>query len=330
MGGSKPSVLFVCTGNAGRSQMAQAMFQQRVRSAVKIESAGVEPWEHLHPTAVKLMAERGIGLEGHHPKAVSSLADRPFDCVVTIGDPARTQLPKAPFSAAYWMHWNIGDPADADGTSGSESVFRAALTAIEERLPELERRILDLPRLSEYANRPGIGTGLWASERFVPSQHLPLVREAGFRAIELNLYKGRDHFDWNDPSAVRELRQIADDLGILVWSIHSPDLFSIASPDEAERQNQFDILQKCLDLADRLGSKAIASHALLLAPFKEDPEGCEERIAAFLADLTPRAEASPAQIAFENFGYSGAPPPARAVNILRRLVVDFANTHEVA
>lgn len=317
MNDSKPSVLFVCTGNAGRSQMAQAMFRELVGEAIHIESAGVDPWSRLHPMMVRLMRKRGVSLDGHYPKPVSSVADQPFDFVVTIGDPARALLPKSAFSAAYWMHWDIGDPADADGTPDSGTVFRSTASRIERRLPELRARIERLGRPSVYAGGPGIGTGLWAAERFVPSDHLPLVKEAGFRAIELNLYAGRDHFDGEDPSAMRTLREVADDLGLLIWSVHSPDLGSIAAHDAGERVRQADVLRRCLDVAEQLGAKVVVSHALLFGPFEEDPEVCEERIAAFLADFTDETEPHPAQIAFENGELD--PPATWAVNILRRL-----------
>jgi protein-tyrosine-phosphatase len=147
-GRAQPSVLFVCTGNAGRSQMAQALFRKLAGPEAGVESAGVAPWDRLHPMAVKLMGERGIGLEGHYPKSVSSVADRAFDFVVTLGDPARDRLPRERFSAAYWMHWDIPDPADADGTPDSERAFRAAAEAIEARLPGLRERMRQFRRLS--------------------------------------------------------------------------------------------------------------------------------------------------------------------------------------
>ena len=298
----KPSVLFVCTGNAGRSQMAHALFRQRAGDRVRIESAGVEPWSHLHPVMVKLMTERGVPLEGHFPKPVGAVADRAFDLVVTIGDPARARLPKAAFSASYWIHWDISDPADADHTPDSEGVFRRTAAAIEERLPDLEEKLPGLPGLSAFALRPGIGTGLWGSERFVPSLHLPPIKQAGFAAIELNLYRGRDHFDWEDRAAVGELRRVADDLDLVVWSIHSPDLGNAAAADAGERQRQIDVLRQCLDLAEVLGSRAIPSHALLVDLFGEAPPESDHLLAEFLEALQAPAEASIAQIAFENGG----------------------------
>ena len=123
------SVLFVCTGNAGRSQMAQALFRSRAGEGLHVASAGVQPWPHLHPMAVKLLTERGLSVQGLYPKPVSAVAGQGFDMVVTIGDPARALLPKARFSDAYWAHWPIDDPADADGTPDSEEVFRATARA---------------------------------------------------------------------------------------------------------------------------------------------------------------------------------------------------------
>jgi len=318
---NKPAVLFVCTGNAGRSQMAQACFRQRVGATMRVDSAGVDPWPHLHPMAVKLLEERGLDLEDHFPKPVTDVipsgsATSPYDAVITIGDPARSLLPAPPFTSAHWMHWDIGDPADADATPDSEATFRATLAAIEAKLPDLELLLQRAPRIHEYAGLPGIGTGLW--DPFDPPVHLPLIREAGFRAIELNLYRGPRHFDREDIGAMRQLREIADDLGLMIWSIHSPDLGSMVSADPTESRRQIDALKTCLDLADLLGAKAIPSHALLLGPFEEEPEACEERMAAAMEELAAAAEPSPAQIAFENPGFV-APAAATSTAVLQRL-----------
>ena len=348
-----PTVLFVCTGNAGRSQMAEAVARPRLGEAARVISAGVEPWPDLHPVARRLMAERGIDLAGHFPKSVAQAVrqvasgegrdpdvdsrhpyDNPVDVVVTLGDPAHQRLPKALFGAAYWLHWDIGDPADADGTAASESTFRAALEAIERRLPDLEAHLERAPMLHRWARCPAIGTGLW--DPLEPARHLPLIAGAGYRAIELNLYRGVRHFDGSSTAAIRELRQVADDLGLLVWSIHSPDVGSLAAADPPEQRRQLDALRHCLDLAGELGSRAIPSHALLLGSFEEDPEGCETRLATALTALAAAAETSGAQIAFENAGFA-APPPATTAAVLRRLdassraafgfVLDTGHTH---
>ena len=133
----QPSVLFVCTGNAGRSQMAQAMFRRLAGDEVEVESAGVEPWDHLHPMAVRMMAERGLDMAGQYPKSAASVARRHFDVVVTIGEPAREKLPAPLRRSGRWIHWDISDPANADETPDSEAVFRRTADTIAGRLPEV-------------------------------------------------------------------------------------------------------------------------------------------------------------------------------------------------
>ena len=298
--------------------MAQAMCRQMFPNAT-IESAGVEPWDHLHPMAVRLMAERAIAMVGQHPKHVDTVAGGPIDVVVTIGDPARALLPKLAFSSSYWLHWDIADPADADDTPDSEAVFRWTMAAIEQRLPELRSQITSLPKISTFAGQPGIATGLWAKERFEPAKHMPIIQRAGYQAIELNLFRGVDHFDMGDAAAVREMRSVADDMGMIVWSIHSPDLGSIAAVDPAERRRQIDVLKQCLDVAAELGAKAIPSHALLFGPFTEDPDGSEERIAEAITELATYANGGPAQIAYENAGFANTADAARTRRILARL-----------
>jgi len=89
-------VLFVCTGNAGRSQIAEALFTRAAVRDVIACSAGVAPWDHLHPVAVRLLQERGIATEGRRPKHVREFAEAPLDWVVTIGDRALAETPRFP------------------------------------------------------------------------------------------------------------------------------------------------------------------------------------------------------------------------------------------
>ena len=335
-----PTVLFVCTGNAGRSQMAEAVARKRFGERIRVTSAGVEPWPDLHPMARLLMGERGLDLTGHFPKTVAQAVCRltcedcpalptgdadaesrhpyvnPVDVVVTLGEPAHQRLPKALFGTAYWLHWDIADPADADNTAASESTFRGTLAAIERHLPDLEEHLERTPALHRWSRAPAIGTGLW--DPLEPARHLPLIAAAGFRAIELNLYRGVRHFDASRPAAIRELRQVADDLGLLIWSIHSPDVGSLAATEPPEQRRQLDALRHCLDLAGQLGARAVPSHGLLLGPFEEDPDGCETRLITALTALAAAAEPSGAQIAFENAGFPGPPATATAA-VLRRL-----------
>ena len=249
------------------------------------------------------MAERRLDLSSHHPTPVSVVANREFDLVVTIGDQARERLPAAVVGGGRWMHWDIADPARAGGTPDSEAVFRRTAADIADRLP----RVLSIVLKTVPTRRPwgklGIGTGLWAPGRYRPAQHLPMAAEAGFSAIELNLFSGRDHFDHEDPAAVRELQRVTDDQGIGIWSIHAPDVGSLASRERGPRVRQLDAIRRCLELA----AKVIPSHALLLGPFQDDLEGCEARMADLLAEFAADLEPSPAVIAFEN-GHSRTPP----------------------
>lgn len=137
----KPRVLFVCTGNAGRSQMAETLFRNLGGNEIEVFSAGVEPWPDVHPMARKLMAERGYSMADQKPKHVKTVLDSKLNYVITIGDPARTQCPELP-SDTVVIHWNVDDPARADGTPDSEAVFRQTLNELEEKLLELKNQIL--------------------------------------------------------------------------------------------------------------------------------------------------------------------------------------------
>ena len=133
-----PKILFVCTGNAGRSQMAEAMFKVMCKGRAEVFSGGVEPWPDLHPMARKLMAEKGLDLTGHAPKHVRRFVDMDLDVVVTIGDRAGAETPEFR-TGVRRVHWEISDPAEADGTPDSEAVFRSACRLIADRLPDLQR-----------------------------------------------------------------------------------------------------------------------------------------------------------------------------------------------
>jgi arsenate reductase (thioredoxin) len=294
-----PNILFVCTGNAGRSQMAQALFRQFAPGQAVIESAGVAPWDHLHPMAVQVLAARGVSLSGHYPKSVAAVEARPFDLVVTIGERAKEKIPAPVVGRGLWIHWDIADPADADGTPASEAAFRQTAEAITARLPSLLPFVARLAPPRRLSGKPGVSTALWRG-RFRPAEYLPWIAQAGFAAIELCSYYGREHFDHEDAAALHELEQVAGDLGLGIWSIHSPDVGSLAAADKGERTRQLNALRASLELAERLGAKAVASHGLIVGPFAEDAAGCAERLAESLAALAPVAEASPAVIAFEN------------------------------
>ena len=88
----KLKILFLCTGNSCRSQMAEGWAKKLRSDAVEAYSAGVEP-HGMNPRAVKVMAEAGVDISGHHSKHVDELKDVQFDYVVTVCDHANETCP---------------------------------------------------------------------------------------------------------------------------------------------------------------------------------------------------------------------------------------------
>ena len=176
-------IIFVCTGNAGRSQIAQALFASMVGGDTTVLSAGVDPWQDLHPVARRLLEERGVDTAKLYPKHVQSSADTPLDWVVTLGDRARAETPRLGGNPSR-VHWDIADPADADGTGQEETVFRDTLAIIEDRLPHLLEAIRKGTKASSLHLAPGISTCIVRPSRFDPAEHLPAIAAAGFNGIK--------------------------------------------------------------------------------------------------------------------------------------------------
>jgi protein-tyrosine-phosphatase len=131
---SRPTrVLFLCTGNSARSQMAEALLEHLSNGAVEARSAGSHP-KPIHPGAVRAMRSRGIDLTGRRSKHVRELARRRFDYVVTLCDRVREVCPEFPGSPER-IHWSVPDPA-AEGGDDRES-----FPAFERAAAELDSRI---------------------------------------------------------------------------------------------------------------------------------------------------------------------------------------------
>ncbi len=130
----KLKVLFICTRNSARSQMAEAFLRQFAEDGFEVESAGFEPASEVNPLVVEAMAEIGIDLSHKKPQSVFELfkARRLYDYVITVcEDGAEESCPIFPGMTQRW-HWPFPDPALATGTH-------------EEQLAEV-RRIRDLIR----------------------------------------------------------------------------------------------------------------------------------------------------------------------------------------
>jgi ArsR family transcriptional regulator, arsenate/arsenite/antimonite-responsive transcriptional repressor / arsenate reductase (thioredoxin) len=133
-GGQAPAgVLFLCTGNSARSQIAEALIEQASHGRVRAASAGSHP-KPLHPNAVRVMRARGVDLAGRRPKPLSAVARRRFDYGVSLCDRVREVCPEFP-GAPETMHWSVRDPAREPGTDDE------TLPAFERTAAELETRI---------------------------------------------------------------------------------------------------------------------------------------------------------------------------------------------
>jgi protein-tyrosine-phosphatase/DNA-binding transcriptional ArsR family regulator len=133
-------VLFLCTGNSTRSQLAEALVQHLSEGTAEAVSAGSHP-KALHPNAVRVMREYGIDAAGRRSKHLSIFAGRRFDYVITLCDKVREICPGFPGHPEL-IHWSIPDPAREGGTdSGSYPAFRRVAADIETRVRYLLRLI---------------------------------------------------------------------------------------------------------------------------------------------------------------------------------------------
>ena len=130
---ARSRVLFLCTGNSARSQMAEALAEQLSEGAVRAASAGSHP-KPLHANAVRVMRDRGLDIAGNRSKYLSEFADRRFDYVISLCDRVREVCPEFP-GTPQAIHWSVRDPAREPGTD------KQILPAFERTAAELEMRI---------------------------------------------------------------------------------------------------------------------------------------------------------------------------------------------
>lgn len=104
---ARPSVLFVCVHNAGRSQMAAGFVQQLAGDRVDVFSAGSQPADQINPVAVAAMAEAGVDIAGEQPKVLTESAVREADVVITMGCGDACPF----FPGKRYEDWVLDDPA---------------------------------------------------------------------------------------------------------------------------------------------------------------------------------------------------------------------------
>ena len=116
-------VLFLCTGNSCRSQMAEGLLRHLGQAAVEVASAGTAP-ARVHPDAIRIMNEVGIDISAQRSKPLEPFLKQPFDYLITLCDDAQESCPAFP-GASRSIHWSIPDPAAAQGAGEQRmAVFR--------------------------------------------------------------------------------------------------------------------------------------------------------------------------------------------------------------
>ena len=137
-------VLFVCTGNRARSQMAEGWARTLAPAGVEVVSAGTHPNpQGVHPLAIAVMQEKGIDISRHRPKSLDGLpAD--FDYVITVCAEADAECPTLP-ARRQRLAWHLPDP---DRATGSDQEVRDFFRRIRD---DLERRVRELFRSGVFA-----------------------------------------------------------------------------------------------------------------------------------------------------------------------------------
>ncbi len=135
-----PRVLFLCTHNSARSQMAEALLRSRSRGRVEVESAGTEK-TLVRPLALQVLQEIGIDASAQTSKTLDRFIDEHFDYVITVCDAANDACPTFPNAGAR-EHWSLPDPSKATGSEEEQlAVYRAVRVDRGERVAALIARL---------------------------------------------------------------------------------------------------------------------------------------------------------------------------------------------
>ncbi len=126
-------MLFVCSGNRARSQMAQQPLRHLAGDRFKVHSAGTEP-KALAELTVEVMREIGVDVSGQRSKSVEEFGGQRFGSVITVCDSARQRCPAFP-GGGRRIHWSVEDPADVEGRGEPPlQAFRAARDDLRARI----------------------------------------------------------------------------------------------------------------------------------------------------------------------------------------------------
>jgi arsenate reductase (thioredoxin) len=126
-------VIFVCTGNSARSQMAEAILREQGGARFEVVSAGVDP-RGVHPMTIAALAKVGIDISGARSKPVGEFLGQRFDYVITVCDRARASCPVFP-GGSETLHWGLDDPVEVEGTERErQAAFDRVLVEVGSRI----------------------------------------------------------------------------------------------------------------------------------------------------------------------------------------------------
>jgi arsenate reductase len=132
----KQRILFLCTHNSARSQMAEGWLRYLGGDRFEVFSAGTEATQ-VRPQAIKVMAELGIDISGQRSKTLDRYLNEPFDKVITVCDQANETCPVF-FGAQKRLHWSFPDPSKATGTEEEQlAVYRRVRDEIRARIEQV-------------------------------------------------------------------------------------------------------------------------------------------------------------------------------------------------
>jgi arsenate reductase len=133
--GERARVLFVCTHNSARSQMAEGILRDFAGDRFEVTSAGTEA-THVRPLAIRAMDEIGIDISGQESKTLERYLGEPFDYVITVCDEANEACPFFP-GAKKKLHWSFEDPSRAEGSEDERlAIFRRVRDEIRGRIEQ--------------------------------------------------------------------------------------------------------------------------------------------------------------------------------------------------
>ena len=153
-------LLFLCTGNSARSQMAEALLNWKGGRRFHAESAGSRPADRVNPHAIETLGEYSIPWSGHAPRSIDGLEREPWDFVVTVCDRAKESCPIFP-GQPIMAHWGMADPAQVAGDETKKrAAFKDAFLLFSRRIDLLLALSLEkLERLALEARVRAIGNG---------------------------------------------------------------------------------------------------------------------------------------------------------------------------